>query len=122
MMSRTAEDTKLAIFMLLPYIIVCFCQSGTFISAQIGQKGDAGPPQDQPRGMARWLSPVLIAPECPLKDVLSSIPGHKMLLWPVAFTSTVVTISSFSTDWQVLKAGRENISLNYVSLTYRRRY
>ena len=93
--------------MLLPYFLVCFCQSGTFISAQIGQKGEAGPPQDQPRGMAKWLKPVLTAPECPLKLVLSSIPGHRMLLWPVCFTSTVVMISSFSTDWQVLNAEKD---------------
>lgn len=48
-----AEMAKLPRVSYSLYKFLLLCQSGTLISAHIGQNGDAGPPHDQPRGIAK---------------------------------------------------------------------
>lgn len=83
-----------------------FCQSGILTSAQMGQNGDAGPPHDHPLGMARWLKPDLMAPECPLKLL---VRGQIILLLPDEAPSTVVDRSSGRSGWQDCSTGKRYI-------------
>ncbi|CAG5048351.1 unnamed protein product [Parnassius apollo] len=73
----------------------------------MGQYGEAGPPQDQPRGMAKWLKPDLMTPVWPLKQLSAIVPALRMELCPVEFESTVVVIDTSNIDSQFFNAERK---------------
>lgn len=79
---------------------LAMCQSGTFSSVQSGQWGEAGPPHDQPRGMARWLSPERMAAAWPLQPLLATPPAARMAQRPSLAASTFVGTDSSNTDSQ----------------------
>ncbi|CAH2065994.1 unnamed protein product, partial [Iphiclides podalirius] len=79
-------------------------QSGTFTSAQTGQWGEAGPPQDQPRGMAKWLRPDLTAAACPFQPLPAAPPALRMQPLPAESASTHVETVSSNTGSQFFSA------------------